>query len=45
MLGFAVAGRAPRTVPSTTPDAPSERDAEPARIVDGMHGFSHGAPR
>jgi hypothetical protein len=44
MLGFAVAGRAPRPA-DTRKDPRPERPEEPGRIVDGMHGWSHGSPR
>jgi hypothetical protein len=45
MLGFAVAGHAPRTAPGASEDAPTERYEEPGRIYDAMHGYSRGSPR
>jgi hypothetical protein len=45
MLGFAVAGRAPRAAPSAAEDAPAERYGEPGRIYDAMHGYSNASPR
>jgi hypothetical protein len=44
MLGFAVAGSAPR--PADTAQEPRpERPEEPGHIVDAMHGWSRGSPR
>jgi hypothetical protein len=44
MLGFAVAGNAPRP-PIAAEGTASERYREPGRIYDAMHGYSSGSPR